>query len=103
MRQRSSRRHLQTSVNVRSAEWTLERDLLVFRIGGSGFLHHMVRNIVGTLVEAGRGRLQPADLPRILAARDRRAAGVTAPARGLFLHSVEYGGAMALRSEREPA
>jgi tRNA pseudouridine38-40 synthase len=64
--------------------------LLVFRIAGNGFLHHMVRNIVGTLVEIGRGSLDVSDLPRILAARDRTAAGPTAPARGLYLVEVVY-------------
>ncbi len=56
----------------------------------SGFLHHMVRNIVGTLVEIGRGSLEPSDLTRILNARDRTAAGPTAPARGLYLVEVIY-------------
>jgi tRNA pseudouridine38-40 synthase len=68
-----------------------EVDLLRYRVTGSGFLHHMVRNIVGTLVDVGRGSLSPAELPRILAARDRSAAGPTAPAQGLFLVQVEYG------------
>jgi tRNA pseudouridine38-40 synthase len=63
---------------------------LIFRIAGSGFLHHMVRNIVGTLVEIGRGSLAPSDLTRILKARDRTAAGPTAPARGLYLVEVLY-------------
>jgi tRNA pseudouridine38-40 synthase len=65
--------------------------LLVYRVRGNGFLHHMVRNLVGTLVDVGRGRLKAGDIPGILAARARAAAGPTAPARGLFLHSVEYG------------
>lgn len=64
--------------------------LLSFRIAGNGFLHHMVRNIVGTLVEIGRGSLEPSDLTRILEARDRTAAGPTAPARGLYLVEVLY-------------
>ncbi|HEX5284087.1 MAG TPA: tRNA pseudouridine(38-40) synthase TruA [Bryocella sp.] len=64
--------------------------LLIFRISGSGFLYHMVRNIVGTLVEIGRGSLEPSDLTRILTARDRTAAGPTAPARGLYLVEVLY-------------
>jgi tRNA pseudouridine38-40 synthase len=67
-----------------------QEDLLIFRIAGSGFLHHMVRNIVGTLVEIGRGALAPSDLTRILDARDRTAAGPTAPARGLYLVEVVY-------------
>jgi tRNA pseudouridine38-40 synthase len=64
--------------------------LLVYRIRGSGFLHHMVRNLVGTMLEVGRGRLPCEQIPEILAAHDRSVAGPTAPARGLFLHSVEY-------------
>jgi tRNA pseudouridine38-40 synthase len=65
-------------------------ELLVYRIRGSGFLHHMVRNLVGTMLDVGRGRLSADAIPGILAARSRAAAGPTAPARGLFLHSVEY-------------
>jgi tRNA pseudouridine38-40 synthase len=64
--------------------------LLVYRVRGSGFLHHMVRNLVGTMLEVGRGRLHCEQISEILAARNRGAAGPTAPARGLFLHSVEY-------------
>jgi tRNA pseudouridine38-40 synthase len=66
-------------------------ELLVYRVRGNGFLHHMVRNLVGTMVDVGRGRLKAGDIPGILAARTRAAAGPTAPAQGLFLHSVEYG------------
>jgi tRNA pseudouridine38-40 synthase len=65
-------------------------ELLVYRIRGNGFLHHMVRNLVGTMLEVGCGRLSTEAIPGILAARSRSAAGPTAPARGLFLHSVEY-------------
>ena len=64
--------------------------LLVYRVRGNGFLHHMVRNLVGTMLDVGRGRLHVGEIPGILAARARSAAGPTAPARGLFLHSVEY-------------
>ena len=66
--------------------------LLVYSVRGSGFLHHMVRNLVGTMLDVGRGRLRADSIPEILAARSRSAAGPTAPARGLFLHSVEYDG-----------
>ncbi len=68
-----------------------EEGLLRYRVTGSGFLHHMVRNIVGTLVEVGRGSLRAEEMVKILAAKDRAAAGPTAPAQGLFLVSVEYG------------
>lgn len=68
-----------------------EDRLLVYAIAGSGFLRHMVRNIVGTLVEVGRGRRAPASVADTLNAGDRQAAGPTAPARGLFLAHVDYG------------
>jgi len=64
--------------------------LLVYRVRGNGFLHHMVRNLVGTTLDVGRGYMSLEEIPKTLAARDRAAAGPTAPARGLFLHSVEY-------------
>ena len=67
--------------------------LFVYRVRGNGFLHHMVRNLVGTMLDVGCGRLRVDDIPRILAARARAAAGPTAPPTGLFLHSVEYNGA----------
>jgi tRNA pseudouridine38-40 synthase len=67
--------------------------MLVYRVRGSGFLHHMVRNLVGTLLDVGRGQMAANRIGAILEARDRRLAGPTAPARGLFLHSVEYDGA----------
>jgi tRNA pseudouridine38-40 synthase len=64
--------------------------LLCYTVRGNGFLHHMVRNLVGTFLEVGRGRLAPAEISRILAARDRSLAGPTAPASGLFLLHVRY-------------
>jgi tRNA pseudouridine38-40 synthase len=67
-----------------------KNDLLIYRVTGSGFLHHMVRNIVGTLTDIGRGVIAPEAIPKILAARDRTAAGPTAPPQGLYLVSVEY-------------
>ena len=78
-----------------SSIWTKQAieggDLLVYRVRGNGFLHHMVRNLVGTMLDVGRGHRQTEEIPAIFAARARSAAGPTAPARGLFLHSVEYG------------
>lgn len=70
--------------------WRAEGDLLIYRVRGSGFLHHMVRNLVGTFVLAGSGRLAPDAIPEMLAARSRSATGPTAPASGLFLVDVEY-------------
>jgi len=61
-----------------------------FIITGDGFLRHMVRNIVGTILEVGKGRLAQTDVAAILAAKDRSAAGPTAPAAGLFLKEVFY-------------
>lgn len=79
--------------NVRTvfhSEWREEGESLIYRVRGDGFLHHMVRNLVGTFIDIGRGHLEPDAIPRILAGRMRQAAGPTAPARGLFLDSVEY-------------
>ena len=67
-----------------------DSELLLYRVRGSGFLHHMVRNLVGTMLDVGRGYRRADDIPDMIAARSRAAAGPTAPARGLFLHSVEY-------------
>jgi tRNA pseudouridine38-40 synthase len=67
-------------------------DELVYLVRGEGFLRHMVRTIAGTLLEVGRGRIRPSDLGAILQARDRRRAGPCAPARGLALVRVFYGG-----------
>jgi tRNA pseudouridine38-40 synthase len=72
------------------SRWERRDDLYVYRVTGSGFLHHMVRNLVGTFVDIGARRIPVDALPNILAARNRAAAGPTAPASGLFLVSVEY-------------
>jgi tRNA pseudouridine38-40 synthase len=70
--------------------WRPRTSMLIYEVRGSGFLHHMVRNIVGTLLEVGRGKLTPEDVVRILKARDRSLAGPTAPPQGLCLMQVEY-------------
>jgi tRNA pseudouridine38-40 synthase len=59
-------------------------------VEGDGFLRHMVRNLVGTLVDVGLGRRAPDSMTALLAARDRRQAGRTAPAAGLTLLRVSY-------------
>ena len=64
--------------------------LLRFEITGTGFLRHMVRIIVGTLVDIGRGQLDSAEMARIIESRDRRRAGQTAPPHGLMLWKVQY-------------
>jgi tRNA pseudouridine38-40 synthase len=79
--------------NVRclyASEWMEEPGLLLYRVRGNGFLHHMVRNLVGTFLEVGRGNRAETEIPAILAARSRDQAGPTAPARGLYLVNVDY-------------
>jgi tRNA pseudouridine38-40 synthase len=63
---------------------------IIFLITGRSFLRYMVRNIIGTIIDIGRGKIQVRDLPDIFQARDRRRAGQTAPARGLTLERVNY-------------
>jgi len=65
-------------------------DLIIFEIEADGFLFKMVRNIVGTLIEIGRGRFKKGSLKRILESKNRKLAGPTAPARGLILLKVNY-------------
>jgi tRNA pseudouridine38-40 synthase len=79
--------------NVRrifSSSWERQGDEFVYTVRGSGFLHHMVRNLVGTFILVGKKTLQAEDLTRILEARNRSPAGATAPASGLYLVNVEY-------------
>jgi tRNA pseudouridine38-40 synthase len=73
------------------AEWKRGRDGIVrFEIEANGFLKQMVRAIVGTLVEVGKGRIRASDFRKIMNSRDRKNAGPTAPAQGLFLKEVKY-------------
>ncbi len=88
--------------NVTRAEWTSEgerstdfsllspRSCLLFEIEANRFLHGMVRAIVGTLIDVGRGKLSVDAFKKIIESRDRKAASMSAPARGLFLEEVEY-------------
>jgi tRNA pseudouridine38-40 synthase len=79
--------------NVRtvwSSEWSIAGELLLYQVRGNGFLHHMVRNLVGTFLEVGRGNIEEREVEAILTARSRSHAGPTAPARGLFLVCVDY-------------
>ena len=73
-----------------SSSWERQGEEFIYSVRGDGFLHHMVRNLVGTFVLVGKGTLRVEDMVRILEARDRSAAGATAPASGLCLMSVEY-------------
>jgi tRNA pseudouridine38-40 synthase len=79
--------------NVREifcSDWDRAGEEFVYTVSGSGFLHHMVRNLVGTFLLVGKETLQPEDIKKIIEARDRSAAGATAPASGLYLESVQY-------------
>jgi tRNA pseudouridine38-40 synthase len=80
--------------NVRrifGSDFFRDRDELIYTVRGNGFLHHMVRNLVGAFLLVGKGTLNPDDLGAILDARRRSAnPGATAPARGLYLLGVEY-------------
>jgi tRNA pseudouridine38-40 synthase len=73
-----------------SSQWERSGEELVYTVRGSGFLHHMVRNLVGTFILVGKGTLKAEDVTRIREARQRSAAGATAPASGLYLVDVEY-------------
>ncbi|MBI3696594.1 MAG: tRNA pseudouridine(38-40) synthase TruA, partial [Acidobacteria bacterium] len=73
-----------------SSRLDIDGDLVRYRVRGTGFLRHMVRNMVGTLLEVGKGKCSPADIAPLLASGDRTRAGPTAAARGLFLVEVGY-------------
>jgi tRNA pseudouridine38-40 synthase len=75
---------------IHHSTWHQQENLYIYRVTGSGFLHHMVRNLVGTFVQTATGHIPVDSIPEILASRNRSAAGFTAPARGLFLVEVEY-------------
>ena len=75
---------------VFSAIWEKSEDELIFKIEADRFLHTMVRSLVGTLVEVGRGYFSASDFVNIMEAKDRKKAGPTAPACGLYLVEVKY-------------
>jgi tRNA pseudouridine38-40 synthase len=76
---------------IHGSQWQRIGNELIYTVRGSGFLHHMVRNLVGTFLLIGKGSLQAGELARILQARNRSAnPGATATASGLYLVSVEY-------------
>ena len=88
-----SRKEGLTVNNVRTifrSTWQRQDEEFIYTVRGNGFLHHMVRNLVGTFLMVGKGSLQVADVRRILDLRNRSAAAATAPSSGLFLVSVEY-------------
>src|SRR6266852_4909359 len=93
----SASEHMRTTnirtTNIRTifaSSWSREGEELIYTVRGNGFLHHMVRNLVGTFLLVGKETVSLEDLRRILAARERTAAGPTAPASGLYLVEVEY-------------
>lgn len=75
---------------IYACDVTKENDIITIRITGNGFLYNMVRIIAGTLIRVGGGELEPEQIPGILAALDRSAAGPTAPAHGLTMIGIEY-------------
>lgn len=75
---------------IKRIKITKDKDLIYIDIEADGFLYNMVRNIVGTLIEIGRGKFSKGSLKRILASRNRKLAGPTAPAYGLYLLKVKY-------------
>jgi len=76
--------------NVNYAAWLEQDSLLLFRIRADRFLYGMVRALVGTMVDIGKGRRAGSDIQKVLSAEDRRLAGEAAPARGLILEKVYY-------------
>ncbi len=75
---------------IYKAQWNVDNDKLVFTIKANRFLRNMVRAIVGTLLEVGKGKLNVDDFRRIIEIRDRRAASVSAAPQGLYLTNIEY-------------
>ena len=76
--------------SVSVSDFRRKGNILIYRIEANGFLFHMVRNIVGTLMEAGRGKIEPSEIKSILASLDRGKAGPTAPPQGLYLTRIWY-------------
>lgn len=75
---------------VHTIQWDMQEDEVIFEITAIRFFHNMVRIIVGTLLEVGRGRFTPEDVKNILEAQNRKLAGPTVPPQGLFLVKVHY-------------
>jgi tRNA pseudouridine38-40 synthase len=76
--------------DVTKAVWTKKEDTLVFDITANRFLRNMVRAIVGTLLEVGQGKMEPQEMRNILDQKDRKSAGRSVPANGLYLTEVLY-------------
>jgi len=72
------------------AEWKESGNMLVFTIKADRFLRNMVRAVVGTMIETGRGRITPEEFEKIILSKNRSSAGMSSPAKGLFLADIEY-------------
>ncbi|MBQ7984509.1 MAG: tRNA pseudouridine(38-40) synthase TruA [Bacteroidales bacterium] len=81
---------LTNNCRILYAHWKKEGERLIFTVKANRFLRNMVRSIVGTLVEVGKGKLTTDGFSAVIAARNRSAAGPSAPAQGLFLEHIEY-------------
>jgi tRNA pseudouridine38-40 synthase len=87
----------ETRTTVRTVHWCRaekEGDVITVAVCADGFLYNMVRAIVGTLVYASYGKLEPEDIPHLLELGDRRLTGPTMPPQGLYMHRVWYPGAV---------
>jgi tRNA pseudouridine38-40 synthase len=75
---------------IDSSKIIVEEEHIYYHISAKSFLHHMVRNVIGTIVEVGKGKYPASEIPDIIAAKDRSSAGQTAPAHGLYFVKVDY-------------
>ena len=94
----------ETKTTVRTVHWCRagrEGDLITIAVCADGFLYHMVRAIVGTMVYASHGKLAPEEIPQLLETRDRRLTGPTMPPQGLYLNRLWYDGAVGEMMEKE--
>ena len=88
-----SKVHTDTKTNnckIMLAEWSEEEDCLVFTVKSDRFLRNMVRAIVGTMLEVGKGKMSVEEFRAVIERKDRCSAGTSAPAEGLYLCDVEY-------------
>lgn len=85
-----SRKRGNMTRTITKAEWNREGSLVVFTVAADGFLFHMVRIMVGTMLRVAQNKLEPEDIERIIKTENRNAAGPTAPPQGLFLRKVFY-------------
>lgn len=88
-----SKLHTQTATNlcaIKKANWELDNDRFIFTITADRFLRNMVRAIVGTMMEIGKGKIPDDEMKKIIEAKDRSKAGFSVPAKGLFLEKVIY-------------